>query len=119
MSETNINILLENVTREQQIEVEDICFREGLTITQYFIGLHNDAQLRKEAIKDNSGTFSNCMTRDDLGVEDIINVPTPPHTHSIGVVNENVGMEGHAATSFPPSKLAETISKSKKKRGKR
>ena len=40
MSETNINILLENVTREQQIEVEDICFREGLTITQYFLGLH-------------------------------------------------------------------------------
>jgi len=81
MSETNINILLENVTREQQIEVEDICFREGLTITQYFLGLHNDSQLRKEAIKDNS------FIKDEK--------------------------------LFPPSKLAETISKSKKKRGKK
>jgi len=102
MSETNINILLENVTREQQIEVEDICFRDGLTITQYFIGLHNDAQLRKEAIKDNSGTCSNCMTRDDLGVEDIFNVPTPTHKPVITTKNN------------PPSKLAKIVSKSRK-----
>ena len=116
MSETNINILLENVTREQQIEVEDICFRDGLTITQYFIGLHNDAQLRKEAIKYNSGTCSNCMTRDDLGVEDIINVPTPPHKTVVTSKNNSFIKDEKL---FPPSKLAETISKSKKKRGKR
>lgn len=42
---SDIKILIE-VTRDQQIEVEDYCFREGMTISQYFMGLH-EGQKRK------------------------------------------------------------------------
>jgi len=109
MSETNINILLENVTREQQIEIEDICFREGFTITQYFIGLHNDAQLRKEAIKDNESNIVGEAVKPNSNILDIGEA-------EINLLNDNVGVETKVGTSFPPSNLVENMLKPKKRR---
>jgi len=46
---SDIKLLVE-VTRDQQIEIEDLCTREGLSISKYFIGLHEGAK-RKGAAK--------------------------------------------------------------------
>ena len=39
IEDTKLSVLVK-VTREQQIEIEDICFKEGMGISQYLIGLH-------------------------------------------------------------------------------
>jgi len=46
MSDSNIKILVE-VTREQQLEIEDICHRDGLGISQYMIGLHEGEKIKR------------------------------------------------------------------------
>lgn len=46
---SDIKLLVE-VTRDQQIEIEDLCTREGLSISGYFIGLH-EGEKRKRAAR--------------------------------------------------------------------
>lgn len=43
--------LLVEVTRDQQIEIEDLCTREGLSISKYFMGLHEGHKRKEEQKK--------------------------------------------------------------------
>lgn len=40
---SDINLIL-SVTREQQVAIEEYCINSGLSISQYFLGLHNKFQ---------------------------------------------------------------------------
>lgn len=60
---SDIKILVE-VTREQQLEIEDICHRDGLGISQYLIGLH-EGEKQKRANRQAALNPSSLPTQDD------------------------------------------------------
>lgn len=44
---SDINVIL-SVTREQQVAIEEYCINSGLSISQYFLGLHNKFQIAEK-----------------------------------------------------------------------
>lgn len=88
--ETNLSVLVK-VTREQQIEIEDICFKDGIGISQYFIGLHEADKERKLRTK-----------------------------QTIDVANKTVGIPNKPKFKTPAKiKKSKLVLKGKIKRGKR
>ena len=44
-----INIMIQ-VTHEQQVEIEEYCRKNGLTLTQYFVNLHNERKIQESPV---------------------------------------------------------------------
>lgn len=49
--ESNVKILI-NVTRSQQIDVEEICCRIGMDISDYFMKLHEERKQKENNAND-------------------------------------------------------------------
>ena len=43
---SDINLIL-SVTREEQVAIEEYCINSGLSISQYFLGLHSKFQIEQ------------------------------------------------------------------------
>jgi len=89
---SDIKLLVE-VTRDQQIEIEDLCTREGLSISKYFIGLHEADKLKRAARNE---------IKKELPVEDV--APELRESVEVDKEEENSGSDDNEGEQQKPKK---------------